>query len=354
MTEYKYDGFEVIENKEYKILMSKNANYVFNRNYGEMITWGKTFSEDAEVFPSPTILDLEVTTICSGVGGVLCPFCYKGNNPNGKNMSFETFKTIFDKLPKSITQIAFGADSKCKSNPDIFKMMQYARNNGIVPNITVAEINIGTAKTLADLCGAVAVSRYHDPDLFANSVKLLTDNSMEQVNCHLMISEETFDRAVETINQVVNDFRLRKLNAIVFLSLKTKGKGEKFHTLSQDKFYELIYLCKKYNIKYGFDSCSALKFFKTLDDEGYDNIKDSVQPCESTLESSYINVDGDFFPCSFTEGTDGWENGISVINCNDFIKDVWNNKKVEEFRNKLIATKKTNKFGCRNCPIYKI
>jgi radical SAM protein with 4Fe4S-binding SPASM domain len=82
--------------------------------------------------------------------------------------------------------------------------------------------------------------------------------------------------------------------------------------------------------------------------------KGMIMPCESTLESSYINVDAEFFPCSFTEGTEGWETGISVIEHKNFIENVWNSPRVYQFRNKLLATKSCNKFGCRECPIYKI
>ena len=364
MTIYKEKDYVVLDSEETKILKSDNANYIFNKENGCMKTWGKTLKEDVEAFPAPTILDLEVTTICNGTGGIfdskdygqekICDFCYKGNNPKGKNMSFETFKKVFDKLPHSLTQVAFGADSKCQTNPDLWKMMKYANNCGIIPNITASQVDKETAKEIAKYCGAAAISRYHEPDIFAESVKNLTDLGMEQINCHMMISEETFDRSMELIDQVVSDPRLEKLNAIVFLALKTKGRGVGFHPLSQIKFNLLVERCKTNNINYGFDSCGSLKFFNSLSEGEYKEMGQYIQPCESTLESSYINVDGDFFPCSFTEGTEGWETGLSVLNCENFVDNIWNNPRTVEFRNKLIETKKNNKFGCRNCPIYTI
>jgi radical SAM protein with 4Fe4S-binding SPASM domain len=319
-----------------------------------MESWGRTREDNPVKFPAPTILDFEVTTKCTGVGGVLCPFCYKANNPNGKNLSFENFKKIFDKLPRSITQIAFGADSKCMTNPDIWDMMLYAKDKGVIPNITVAELDKETACKLASICGAVAVSRYHNPDICYNSVKYLADCGLKQVNIHYMIAEETYDRAVQTIKDAATDERLKDLNAIVFLSLKTKGRGEHFHPLSQAKFDSLVNLCNELNISYGFDSCSSLKYFRSLSDKEYKLYSGYVQPCESTLESSYINVDGEFFPCSFTEGTQGWEKGISVLDCDNFVDDVWNNPRTEEFRNRLLGSTCKNRFGCRECPIYTI
>lgn len=351
---YFENNIMIIDNEEVKRMVSKKANYKFDKKTGRMLTWGETLADNVDKFPSPTILDFEVTTKCDGIGGVLCPFCYKANNPNGENLDFETFKKIFDKLPKSITQIAFGADSKCKSNPDLWKMMEYSRAKGVIPNITAAEIDLETAQNISKYCGAVAISRYHDEDIFANSIKYLTDLGMTQVNCHMMISEETFQRSLDLIDQVKNDPRLSKLHAIVFLSLKTKGRGTGFHVLSQEKFNILVQKCKEAGINYGFDSCSSLKYFNSLSEEEYLQMGKYVQPCESTLESAYINVKGEFFPCSFTEGTENWETGLSVLNCTNFVRDIWNNEKTEEFRKKLLETKKCNKFSCRNCPIYKV
>jgi hypothetical protein len=59
----------------------------------------------------------------------------------------------------------------------------------------------------------------------------------------------------------------------------------------------------------------------------------------------YSDVNGDFYPCSFCEGLSDWEHGISIINCEDFMKDIWFNERVVDFRNNLI-------LGGRKCPVY--
>lgn len=70
------EKFTIIENEQNKFLFSESANYAFNKETGYMESWGKTREDDPVMFPAPTILDLEVTTSCLGVGGVLCPFCF--------------------------------------------------------------------------------------------------------------------------------------------------------------------------------------------------------------------------------------------------------------------------------------
>lgn len=276
--------------------------------------------------------------------------CYKNNSPAGHNMTFETFKKIFDILPKSITQIAFGADSTLKSNPDLWKMMEYARANNIIPNITAAQIDDETADNLVRYCGAVSISRYDNKDVCYDSIKRLTDRGMKQVNMHFMIADETYDKAIETLNDIKTDPRLEKLNAIVFLSLKKKGRAviNSYNCLPQEKFNNLVNIAKENNISIGFDTCSAKKAMEVLGD----SFRSTVSFCESTLESCYISCDGEYFPCSFMEGTEGWEKGIKVLECQspeDFINKVWNNPRTVEFRKNLLAIR-----GCRSCPYYEI
>ena len=337
-------------------------HYLMDMKTGFFAEWGHTLDDDIIKAPAHNILDIEVTTKCTGPGNYLgggktesgcCPFCYKSNTPNGKNMSLDTFKKIIDKMPITLTQIAIGADAHLDQNPDLWDMMDYAKSRGLAVNITCANLDYATAYKVFERCSAVAVSRYKNKNWCYDTIKRLTDFGMNQVNMHMMISQETLEQTKETINDIKTDPRLEKLNAIVFLSLKTKGRGENFHPLTDEQFKELVDLCKEKQINWGCDSCSAPKVMKAYkDDPDYEKVFQAVMSCESTLESAYINVDGEYFPCSFTEGTEDWEKGISVLKTKDFIENIWNNEKTEKFRKKLCANVDENK--CRNCPLYNI
>jgi hypothetical protein len=341
------------ESKTKKALLSKSYNYIFNKETGYFARWGQTKEEDPQWSPfGPEILDIEVTTKCAGPGGKLCPFCYKSNTPNGKNMTFETFKQILDKMPKTLTQVAFGADAHATSNPDLWKMMEYCRNNEhnqIVPNITVADITDDTADLLVHHCGAVAVSRYSNKNICYDSVKKLTDRGLKQTNIHMMISEETYAQAMETIQDKADgEERLKGLNAIVLLSLKKKGRGTGFTPLSQDKFNTLVSVAFHKEVPLGFDSCSAHKFLEAIKDHpDKERLTECVEPCESSAFSSYVDVNGNFNPCSFAPETDDWKEGLSVVDCKDFVKDIWYNPRVQSFRENLIACK-------RACPLFEV
>ena len=252
------------------------------------------------------------------------------------------------------SQIAFGADSRAESNPDLWKMMDYCREKGIIPNITVAEITDETADKLVEKCGAVAVSRYEDKNICYDTVQKLTDRGLEQVNIHCMIAEETFNNAWETLQDRLTDSRLEKLKAIVFLSLKKKGRGKTFTPLAQDKFKKIVDFAMENNIGIGFDSCSAYKYLQSVKDHPeYKFFEMFSEPCESSAFSIYCNTKGEFFPCSFSEDGEFGE-GLDVVNCDDFMKDIWNHPKTVAFRKNLLNTASKNELKCRECPLFEV
>ena len=350
MTVIKKDEMMIVDMDTGKCLFSPNYNFIFDKEHGEFVRYGATKEENPDFSPyGPEIVDMELTTICSGVKGNLCSFCYKSNNPHGQFMHYAKFTEIFDKLPKTVTQIAFGADGNCTSNPNIWDIMKYTKDNGVIPNITVADITDDVADKLVEYCGAVAVSRYNDKNICYDSVKKLTDRGMTQVNIHICIHEDNYDQVQETLNDIIvdKDPRLDKLNAIVFLSLKNKGRGQHFKRLDQFKFTDIVDTCLSHGVRFGFDSCSYQKFIRSIQAHPKrDEMMEMAEPCESSKFSAYINVEGAYFPCSFIEGTEGWEYGIDVASCSDFLEDVWNAEHNVNFRNGCLECE-TNDIACQ-------
>jgi hypothetical protein len=343
------DKFVVFVKNGIKVFRSENYNYNFRLSDGFFQRWGKTLDDDPNWSPfSPEIADIEITTSCKGPKlsngkNKLCGFCYKSNTPNGKYMSFETFKTILDKFPHIenngkrifyLTQIAFGVDAECKSNPDVWKIFEHCRENGIIPNLTIASIDDDVASNIAKYCGACAVSRYSDKDVCYSTIDLLTNkHGMSQVNIHQLVATETLDDIWETLKDIKTDARLKKLNAIVFLSLKQKGRGTGYTPISQEEYAKIIQYCFDNNIAFGSDSCGAGKLLKSLNDEQYKQVLPVVEPCEASSFSFYCDVDGKYFPCSFMANEEGnWKDGIDMLKVNDFISDVWKNPKTVAFQ----------------------
>lgn len=433
----------MLNNNQINIKKEGNITYVNAGDYNSKINmdngyferWGKTEADDPELAPMPEIADIEVTTACKGIDGKVCKFCYKSNTANGFNMSLETFKNVFHNVNQygMLSQIAFGADSNATSNPELFDMMDYCRENGVVPNITVAQITEDTADKLVARCGAVAVSHYGEfertkyfetinGDFFEiskqdynkrknedgvfkdsythnpcyNTVKMLTDKGMDQVNIHQLLSQETYDQVLKLIDDRNKDPRLEKMNAIVFLSLKKRGRGEKFNSLTQEQFSNIVKKCLDMNVPFGFDSCSANKFTQCILDMKNENMElnDKVfnelrtlplkpeyseradylrktgmecvnrmrlfdqflintEPCESSAFSIYVSNFGRVYPCSFAEGIGDWKQGIDISKeVIDFKKEVWDGEKLMEFREKLLCEKDCN--SCRKCQLFEV
>ena len=348
----------VKDNSDQKIIMSENINLVFQKSNGYTIMFGKNEETYSDV--GPFIADIEITTACKGIPDIngnykVCPFCYKGNTSTGTYMTLEIYKNVLTNLNQNntITQVALGIDSEANTNPDLEKILQYTRSVGIVPNLTVANLTEEKAKMLLKYVGAIAISRYDNKDVCYNTIELLTRLGLEQTNMHHLVSLENYDQILETLNDIKTDKRLSKLNAIVLLSLKKKGRGVGFNQLPIDKFKNIYEICINNKINFGFDSCSANKVFKVAKEFGnIDSIKNYIEPCESTCMSSYCNVNGVFFPCSFSEEIDGWETGIDLSVPIDFINDCWFHEKTVKFRNLLLDNLDENK--CRQCPVYKI
>jgi MoaA/NifB/PqqE/SkfB family radical SAM enzyme len=351
----------LLDNEYAKVVIGYDYNYIFLKksmfgcNAGFFQRWGNKIEDNPNFSPiGPEILDIEISV--NGCQNA-CSFCYKNNkNIPATNMSLDTFKSIIDKFPRTLTQVAFGITG-VQTNPDFIPMMEYCRSIGVVPNFTLSGIDLTDelADKLAKVSGALACSAYQtDKNVCYDTVKKFTDRGMSQVNIHLMVSQETLEFAKEVINDRVTDPRLSKLHAIVFLGVKPKGRAKgHFHTLTQEQYEDLIRYTMDKNFNFGFDSCSAPKFEASvkninLDPQIIDKMIESSEPCESSLFSSYINTHGEYWHCSFAEEQEGQE-FVDVIQAKDFIADVWYSEPVKRFRQKSIQSMHN---GCRQCTVY--
>jgi len=313
-------------------VVSKEYNYLFNLSNGLFYRWGKEKEDNPLYSPyGPEILDLEITEICHNG----CKYCYKDNTSFGKNISFEDFKTVIEKVNphKILTQVAFGLGATGEENPELWNMCKYLRDNNIIPNGTIANITKETAEKIHSYFGACAVSWHEDKDTCYNSIKLLSDTGMKQVNMHYVLHSENYNELLKIMKDTKTDERLKGLNAIVILSLKKKGRAIKnsFESLSQEKFTTLVQYALDNNINIGFDSCSAHKFMNAIKgNEIEKELLTMIEPCESFgMFSSYVNVNGEYFPCSFAEGEENWKEGFNMLQVDDFMKEVWFSEKNE-------------------------
>jgi hypothetical protein len=365
----------IAENKFVKTLRSPDYNYNFSKVDGRFETWGKTVDDDPDLCPyGPVIADVEVSSAAyedvqkaklydsdnvivteGGCNGVGCgKFCYKssvnGISAKTAHMTLDAFKAIMDKMPRSITQIAFGICS-IDSHPQLWDIFYESRRRGVIPNVTVNGVGITNdiAARLSSLCGAVAVSVNPQNKQYAyDAVKLLSqDFGMKQINFHIVLSEDSVPFVKQVVDDIKVDSRLAKLNALVMLSFKDKAKTNCMKSITMDSYKDVIQYCEEAGIAFGFDSCSAHSYMRAIKHKSnYDDLCKCVEPCESLLGSIYINVFGEIFACSFSEGVEEWKDGIPIANYGS-IEEIWQSPRANAWRDKLMQNK-------RECPFYKI
>ena len=391
MDRYDFDQYAVlVSDNGNRVVKAKDGsfNMMFRKSDGLTAKWGRTMDDDPTHCPwGNEIADIEIATACRGIRGIdkatgktsvndcdrkVCDFCYKSNQPNGSYMSFDTFKAVFDKMnqPKTMTQIALGVDAECRTNPDVWRIMDYCNENDVTPNVTVADIDHGTAENIVKRCGACAVSCYErNKNCCYDSIKLLTDEAKRQgrdwfkVNMHLLVSHETEKFVFEVLNDRLNDERLKGMGAIVLLSLKQKGRGKAFSKMDDEVYRKVIFFLQDNKIPYGSDSCGANRLMASLKEyykdkengeEQYKRVLNCVEPCESTLYSIFVNVKGEVFPCSFMEKEPGWEKGIDLTDdkYKNYTTQVWNHPRILEWRQNALRCIDCN--GCNQCPHYEI
>lgn len=287
---------------------------------------------------------------------VLVHNCYKGNKKGdaskSNHMSLATFKQLFSTFPKSLTQIAFGITS-VGAHPEIFDIFQHCRDNKIAPNVTINGADPLTDEQinkLRSLCGAMAISiNKTNKEVGFNLIQRLIGGGCKQINIHYVISKQTIDFAYEVCEAIKSDKRLIGLNAIVFLGLKPKERGQNLSILPTKNYITLIQYCLDNKIPFGFDSCSAPKFdhavnHTNLSDEMKKQLLMRSERCESGLFSAYIDSSGRYWHCSFGEGRED-SYGIDVTKVKSFTDEVWLSPPMVEWRNKLFNLN-------RECPLY--
>jgi len=348
----------LLETDKVKIFRSPEINFNFSKVNGYMQTWGATVDSDPFFSPyGPLHADIEISS--GNSCPTTCKFCYKGNTGSKQgemnNMSLETFKKLFAKFPKTICQIAFGITG-LDANPDMFPIYDFCRENGVIPNMTVSSEDNPSDEVvdrIVKTCGAIAISIYPQQakDRRYNLLRRFIKAGMKQLNIHYVVSKSSLQTAYEVCSDLVTDPTLKGVNAVVFLGLKPKKRGEAFQVTENDEFTKLVNFCFASGIRFGFDSCSAAGFEKavwdnaTFTEDQKKLFTGMSERCESSRLSFYLNVKGEYCHCSFGEDMEkGW--GISLLDDKiDFLKDIWFHDRSKKFRDEL------KELNCE-CPLF--
>jgi radical SAM protein with 4Fe4S-binding SPASM domain len=306
---------------------------------------GNETDKDPFMSSMPELLDIGIMGHCEhGLSGKCIKSgvrCYQnGLNTIQEHMTFEDFKSIVEQTKGKTFQYALGGRGDVNKHPEFEKIVEYCRDNHIVPNYTTSALNL-TDKEIEITkkhCGAVAVSEYGQ-DYTRSGIQRFIKAGVK-TNIHWVLGNNSIDEAIAKIR--TNSFD-EGINAVIFLLHKPVGLGKEENVLDVNdprvkEFFELVDNVKL-DVKIGFDSCTIpgiLNFSEKID-------YNSIDTCEGGRFSAYITPTMKMLPCSFDNQNERW-----AVNLRDHtVEEAWNTPKFNNFRMHLSGS-------CRNCDIQEL
>lgn len=406
-TTFKYKDYEFIDNDRFKIIHSKDFNYFFNKENGDSERWGRTKEECDDPIHcdlGPIVMDLE---LCKDINNdnlekykneILlenkqcigkCPWCFKDNGIYKYThvMTFIKFKEALmkmcnthikineklyyhlEKIPYNgkmiramdypninwetdicncspLSQVAL-VNTNLTTNTELLRICEFARKMGVVPDVTCHgkdDLSDDFLSRLCYLCGNVAVSKY-DKEKTYNLVQRLHYLGSRQTDIDIFLSEETYENAMNTCIDYLNDGRLKYIHSLTFLMLKQHGRGKKFHQISEEHYRKLYDFIFDNKIVFAIDPCQYFRLKDYLIKYRQNELKDFdtvYDKCDGNRSSCYVNTLGEFYPCAFMEDEPQWKNPPNVFDCYNFIDEIWNGPRSQMYNVELM----TNGFSC--------
>jgi len=299
----------------------KNDYYelLFNTKTGFEILRGINGYPDPFSLVMPSMIDCGIMGHCKN----RCEFCYQGDVQE-PNMKLEDFKRIVDECKQYTNQIALGGRGDPNLHENFKEIIEYARENNVVPNYTTSGIGLTDFQVeVSKLCGAVAVSDYQK-DFTYQALNMFMDVGIK-TNIHLVFTRISAERSINILQGFdVWDKKvdLERLNAVIFLLFKPQGRAKNLlHWIpktSQLLQFSNLLRKPKCKFKVGLDSCMVNKTKKFVKFSPLQKM--SIDTCESGRMSVYVTPDMKLVPCSFA---DHEKYGTSIRDKS--IEEVWNN-----------------------------
>jgi len=332
-----------MKTKRFRYFTNGKYELFFDTKTGFEMVRGINGKEDPFYLVLPSLLDIGVMGTCKNK----CEFCYQGH-VNRPNMKLDDFKRIIDEVSYHTSQVALGGRGDPNNHPNFKEMLEYCRQNNVIPNYTTSGIGITDEQIeISKMCGAVAVSEYQQSYTY-DALRRLIDAGIK-TNIHYIFSSKTFKDCIKILDG--HDiwkslFDINKLNAVIFLLFKQAGAGKDLKelnpTVGQFKTIVRKIFKNKAKFKIGIDSCLAnhiSRYTKLTEVQ-----KMTVQTCEASRMSAYISPSMKMVPCSFADEKI-FGKQIKNKTCSDNIHEIWNNSKLfVDFRKQLL-------YNGDSCPL---
>jgi len=316
---------------------SEGYNFFGDTETGLTMRWGNTIKSNPWYAPWPELADISISNHCTKG----CEFCYKESEDNKSFMSLEDYEYVLsclqDEQCGNVFQVALGGGEPLE-HPDFIEIINKTNARGIVANFTTNGIHIDktVAANIKNKVGAVAISISKAEEINCDKIKLLTDEGIK-TNIHFVLDNKSIKDAIDILEGKYNSL-LEKVNGVIFLTYKPKGRANLENCLRMDeKLEKFINLIDK-NIssaRIGFDACFVPMLMKNTEV----NV-DYIDSCECGFFSVYIDETLNVQPCSFAND-DRFAYNLRKY---DF-KDIWINK-YDSYRKDIMKNECKN--DCKN------
>ena len=325
---YRFENFGgIISSEEPPFLAFVDRVYMQELGLGPSLLWD-TSDQNVGLLSAPTEVHFAITNRCSA----RCAHCYMdGGDEDREELDTDSFKSALDILADmKVFHIALGG-GEAMERADLFEIAAYARQKGLVPNLTVSGLHIdpGIANRMKKLFGQVNISMdgvdtdyavYRGNDRFPaadRAIDCLVEAGVSTgINC--VVGRMNFDN-LENLFRYAGS---KKLNEIEFLRLKPSGRGKDLYLESRTTFEQnikLIPMLAKYSSRYKVTAkidCSFVPMYcyhqppvEVL--EGM-----ATYGCEAGNVLLGVRSDGSVSGCSFLDSA-----GISVFDLPGGYKD---------------------------------
>jgi len=323
-----------------KVLVSKDYTLIFDSELALEILEGNNGKPDPFYLHLPSAIDVGIMGHCINS----CHICYQGHIKEA-NMKLDDFKLIIDQTHTHTNQVALGGRGDPNLHENFKEILEYARNNNVVPNYTTSGNGLTDEQIeISKLCGAVAVSDYGQPYTY-DAIKRFMDAGIK-TNIHIIFNKFNYEKCIKLLSgfdpwepthskvKKETDVDINRINAIIFLLYKAVGEAKDKPELFPTKYQMNTFIDRVLNseckFKVGIDSCLTNHIIKSGVDLSEEFFM-TTDSCEAARMVAYISPSLQLVPCSFADND---VYGVKIKKKS--IQNIWNkSKKFKSFRSML-------------------
>jgi len=231
---YRYENFGgIIASENPPFLAFVDRDYMRSLGLAESALWEEE-ENSVGVLSAPTEVHFAITNRCSAG----CPHCYMEAGPKDRGeLDTESLKRALDILAQmKVFHVALGG-GEALERADLFEIALYARDKGLVPNLTVSGVGMtlaiaeqmkafGQVNVSVDAVGA-RYGVFRGKDMFETADRaldmLIAAGVPTGINC--VVGRENFD----TLGELFEYAGGKKLNEIEFLRFKPSGRAARIY-----------------------------------------------------------------------------------------------------------------------------